>query len=489
MATEDRTLLGRFLERLRERAPLLARYRNDPALFFSERGVRFFDEFERLFTDLYSLNVDKTVLLAPRGGGKTFGAALLATAFFLFRDFDVGIVAGSETQALTLFSYISEWLELKEIEGAVERLRRSDLVGVQGNRIVARTASARSIRGLHLGRGKRGALLIIDEEAEADEAVVRAARYTVRTANPPVILRSSTYHKLTGSFAELVEDHRGQGYELYRWDSFDIASGCRYECEKCPVPEFRESYCKGKAKRAEGWIDIDQIAGEWEDSSREAFEVEVMGMRPSSSGCVITPEAIDRAIVKKEAIHEVDFGRTVCYGCSGCYGGVDWGFAGMTAVVVLGVEGDTVNVLYTEAFHRLGVDAIVERLKELRERFGLREVYADSSHPFENSRLRDEGFAVWGTSSGTLGVPFVSFKEEGVAILSYLFEKDRIEIPEKHTTLIRQLRTWRRDQHGHIVKRNDHFPDALIAAMMKMKIMGVGGGRKPRLYTSSRRFF
>jgi len=487
----NRTLLRDFLERLRASAPLLARYRTDPALFFTERGVRFFAEFKRLFDDLYSLQTQKAVVLAPRGGGKTFGAALLATAFFLFKDFDVGIIAGSETQALTLFSYIAEWLALPETEESIDRLRRSDLVGIDGNRIVAKTASARSIRGMHLGRGKRGALLIIDEEAEADEDVVRAARYTVRTADPALILRSSTYHRLVGSFARLVEDHKSQGYELYRWDSFDIAKPCPYDCKSCPVKEFRSRYCKGKAKESDGWIEADEIIGEWQDTNRETFEVEVMGMRPASAGCVIDPQAIDRAIVKDQGVRE---GWEVCYGCYG----IDWGFAGMTAVVVLGIKGDAVHVLHTEAFHRHGIDTIVQRLKELRDRFGLREVYADSSHPFENARLRDEGFAVWGRppaggasapSSETLGVPFVSFKEEGVAILSYLFEKGRMRIPERHTTLIRQLRTWRRDAQGHIVKKDDHFPDALISAMMKLKLAGIGVSRGPRLYTTSRRRF
>ncbi|TKJ43435.1 hypothetical protein CEE36_03625 [candidate division TA06 bacterium B3_TA06] len=480
----DRTLLRDFLERLRASAPLLARYRTDPALFFTERGVRFFAEFKRLFDDLYSLKTRKAVVLAPRGGGKTFGAALLATAFFLFKDFDVGIIAGSETQALTLFSYIAEWLALPETEESIDRLRRSDLVGIDGNRIVAKTASARSIRGMHLGRGKRGALLIIDEEAEADEDVVRAARYTVRTADPALILRSSTYHRLVGSFARLVEDHKSQGYELYRWSSFDIAKPCPYDCKSCPVNEFRSRYCKGKAKESDGWIEADEIIGEWQDTNRETFEVEVMGMRPASAGCVIDPQAIDRAVIKEGEVRD-----DVCYG--GCYG-IDWGFAGMTAVVVLGIKGDAVHVLHTEAFHRHGIDTIVQRLKELRDRFGLREVYADSSHPFENLRLRDEGFAVWGPSSPsseTLGVPFVSFKEEGVAILSYLFEKGRIRIPERHTTLIRQLRTWRRDAQGHIIKKADHFPDALISAMMKLKLQGIGVSRRPRLHTTSRRRF
>jgi hypothetical protein len=80
----------------------------------------------------------------------------------------------------------------------------------------------------------------------------------------------------------------------------------------------------------------------------------------------------------------------------------------------------------------------------------------------------------------------VSFKEEGVSILSYLFEKGRIRIPDSNTTLLRQLRTWRRDAYGHIIKRNDHFPDALIAAMMKLKLQGVGRKRRSRNITTTK---
>lgn len=474
------------LIRKREKSSL-GHYRQQPRSFFTERGAIFFKEAARLFDDLYSRRVQKAVALAPRGGGKTFGAAALATALFLFKDFDIGIVAGSETQALTLYAYIVEWLELPDIEQfvSIEKLTSTYLVSVRGNRIVARTASTKSIRGLHLGRRVRGALLIIDEEAEAEEDIVRAARYVVRTANPPLILRQSTYHSLTGTFANLVEDHVAQGYELYKWDSFDIAKPCPYECDNCPVSVFREKYCKGKAKNSQGWVDIDEIIGEWKDSPREAFEVESMGLRPASAGLVIQASDIDKA---------VDFGtRTYPSEFDYSWFCIDWGFAGMTAVVILGLTGNKVFVRHIEMFSRHGIDAIIEKLKDLRNQLGIREVFADSSHPFENSRMRDEGFAVWAPKSNfdaTLGVPFVTFKEEGVSILSFLFEKGRIGIPPKYNILLKQLRTWRRDQAGHIVKKDDHFPDALVAGMMKLKNIGIGmGGRKAKIQSFGHRLF
>jgi len=465
----------------------LRQYQKNPRPFFEERGAIFFKEAARLFDDLYSLRVRKAVALAPRGGGKTFGAAALATALFLFKDFDVGIVAGSETQALTLYSYIVEWLEMPVVEQfvSIDKLTTSYLVSLQGNRIVARTASTKSIRGLHLGRKVRGALLIIDEEAEAEENIVRAARYVVRTANPPLILRQSTYHSLTGTFADLVEDHYAQGYELYKWGSFDIAQPCPYECTKCPVSEFRDKYCKGKAKTSNGWIPVAEIMGEWKDSPREAFEVESMGLRPASAGLVIQASDIDRAV----DIGMRGFPKAFDYS----WFAIDWGFAGMTPLIALGMAGNKVFVRHTELYSRHGADEIIEKLKELRERYGIREVFADSSHPFENDRLRNAGFAVWGVkqeAGSTLGVVFNSFKEDGVSILSYLFEKGLIGIPARENVLLKQLRTWRRDQGGHIVKVNDHFPDGLIAGMMKLKIAGIGlGNRGAKIQSLGHRLF
>lgn len=46
----------------------------------------------------------------------------------------------------------------------------------------------------------------------------------------------------------------------------------------------------------------------------------------------------------------------------------------------------------------------------------------------------------------------------------WLFETGRIRIPARYHTLISQLRAWHRSADGRIVKRDDHHPDALVAA-------------------------
>ena len=154
------------------------------------------------------------------------------------------------------------------------------------------TASTKAIRGEHagdvhkrMGGRAHGGIVILDEEAEMDEDVVKAGLKTVRTARPPVIVRSSTLHRTEGTFGQLVDDPMGRGYRLYEWDTFDVSEMCRRSCKRC-IPEFREKYCMGKAKKHRpGWVPIVNIIQDWEGRlSDEDFEVECMGWRPSSEG-------------------------------------------------------------------------------------------------------------------------------------------------------------------------------------------------------------
>ncbi|GAH50435.1 unnamed protein product, partial [marine sediment metagenome] len=78
--------------------------------------------------------------------------------------------------------------------------------GRWGNWIKASPASTKAIRGLH-ARG-RGMLLIMDEEAEMEEAIVRSALKIVKDAKPAIIIRLSTFHKVMGTFADLVDNHK-----------------------------------------------------------------------------------------------------------------------------------------------------------------------------------------------------------------------------------------------------------------------------------------
>ena len=48
------------------------------------------------------------------------------------------------------------------------------------------------------------------------------------------------------------------------------------------------------------------------------------------------------------------------------------------------------------------------------------------------------------------------------------FEPKLVRIPERFKpTLVRDLKNWRRDANGNILKKNDHGPDSLLCAMLE----------------------
>jgi len=59
------------------------------------------------------------------------------------------------------------------------------------------------------------------------------------------------------------------------------------------------------------------------------------------------------------------------------------------------------------------------------------------------------------------------FKEAGAGAVKWFFEKLKIKLPRRFKDLIESLKKWKRDKHGKIVKKNDHFADALLCTMQK----------------------
>ncbi|MCF6191844.1 MAG: hypothetical protein L3J76_01750 [Candidatus Hydrothermae bacterium] len=476
--------LRRFRELLLERDRLRREYADRPVVFLRGLGHRFPPKHRKLFLDVYSGKVHRAAAVAPRGGGKTFLAADLALAFFLFKRWNVIIVAGSLEQAMRVVEYIQDVLGDPEVMADLgEFYETKTLVKdpSHGNWIKAAPASTKAIRGLH-SRG-RPVLLIMDEEAEMEERIVRAALSTVTEASEYRILRISTNHNVYGTFYELVEAPEKHLYRLYRWDGFDI---CRIERMKDGEPDwdhylepYRGIYGEVGIRKAkedlraywralprpegtgeEGWAPFRQkVVENYFTLPREWFEVEEMGGKPSGRGLIIRPEDLEAALVDGvEALPHVPK-----------WVGVDWGFAGMTAVVVLQRVGEEIQVLEALEFSHTLTDEILQALLELHRRYGVREVYADASHPFNNEHIRRAGFLVD-------EVAFSTFKERGVGRLQHLFERGNIRIPRRLQTMIQQLRNWRRDEKGRIVKKDDHFPDALVAGMKRLEGVGIPAG-------------
>jgi hypothetical protein len=63
-------------------------------------------------------------------------------------------------------------------------------------------------------------------------------------------------------------------------------------------------------------------------------------------------------------------------------------------------------------------------------------------------------------------VNFQIEKELGAGAFNAKVDAGLVRIPERHTTLLRQIRNWRREK-GKIVKKDDHGCDAALCFFSK----------------------
>lgn len=497
--------------------------------------------------------------------------AAIEFILWVFRDFDVVNMGGSEMQAANVYDYlrgfmaqfdrgVREWnmtgkapsvTLLKETMQRTVRkvdplnLHTPTLIGEDGETyeftgvplakdsqafVAVLAASAKQVRGPHAGSERRGGLLVVDEEGEVEGSLYNAAKYTVNTARPSIILRTSTYHNAVGTFAEDFENPEIKGFERHRFSLFDVAKVCPYavttpddwarlergearapgdedksvidlpvlqpDCKNCPEPQYfrdvrfvrdartnelrplSQAWCGGAAAYAEnGWIDWPEILQLFrERPNDEDFEVELLGLRPTSLGYVITDrDSIGRAIYPDAECQHLppvrrdSRGRAVGRneGAGECIITIDWGLSGTCAVMCMQNRYDLnppygVRVLIDIAdLGHMGDTLVYDHCDDLRRRFEVNEVWADSSHPYQNKNLAERGYDVH-------IVYFAKYKEHGVGSINMHLAHDAFRFPEDAgRTLVKQLRGWRRDKNGQIVKKDDHFPDSLLCGALR----------------------
>jgi hypothetical protein len=143
--------------------------------------------------------------------------------------------------------------------------------------------------------------------------------------------------------------------------------------------------------------------------------------------------------------------------------GIDWGAAGVTAMVVVQYNVDSsIDVLDYYDMQAPSDTECYDMVGRLCRRYNISLIYADSSHVFQNTHIRNElGIMI-------TPVNFQTQKELGVGVMRMKFERKLVRIPERFKpTLVRDLKNWRRDANGNILKKNDHGPDSLLCAMLE----------------------
>ncbi len=140
--------------------------------------------------------------------------------------------------------------------------------------------SARAIRGRHIHK------LRCDEIEMFDVDVFNAAQFVTQSTNGYIAAMEmlSTMHRPYGLMQRLIDQSKDSGIPIFQWCMWEVIERCSRDrsCSRCPL----DADCQGKARRANGYLKIDDCIAQMRRSSRAGFEAEMLCLRPNLENAV-----------------------------------------------------------------------------------------------------------------------------------------------------------------------------------------------------------
>jgi len=326
------------------------------------------------------------IMKGPRGGGKSkmLGALGFVKWYLQLRNLiDMG---GSLEQARGVYNYFTGHIFASEAIAASlpEEPTMLRTKTDKGNYFRAVAASQKQVRGPHPDN------LFIDEACEVKDELILSAMPMVDSSPTPLVVMTSTFHKIFGLFQETWDRADDLGWARLSWDAFDVVKAfdpAIWDDAKLnrEIPDLAllKQRAKGRNGDPEGWIPVANIIQAWrEKPSIDYFDVEYMGSRPSAEGMVNDPEDVDACVIPELGEYAYVHGADTA-------GGLDWGFQGMTAWDLFMAHKDNVKVqLESRSWSQVRSGIIIADIVEDVLKYRVATIHADASHPFENADLR-----------------------------------------------------------------------------------------------------
>jgi hypothetical protein len=243
------------------------------------------------------------------------------------------------------------------------------------------------------------------------------------------------------------------------------------DCKKCKLTRRKKKKdaegnlinikyfgCNGKAKKAEGWLTLQQVLKIKKKAEIRGhnWRVEFECSRPETRLRVYKTNKIRRALVDRMHVPG-NAQRAV---------GLDWGTSKQCAIVFAIKSTNGLLIPWSDFSVGRDLDYIANTLKAMRMRYGDFVVYADSEQSYGIMYLRKAGFTVE-------SVAFNKYKKQGIENMNSFFNSSRIKIlnVKPNRILYRQLVNYKRDEFGKPIKKDDHGPDALFLAGLRWDFM------------------
>lgn len=275
-----------------------------------ERVCRGHDSPWEYFSRIHMERPPLALVLGPRGGGKSFLAALDTHLRSRWNPgYGTRILGGSRAQSAQVHEALRSMIEMCGDEEIVKKSLRDRTVYENGSEVSILSASSTSVRGPHVPS------LVLDEVDEIAEEIREAALGMCMNRGPhqASVLMMSTWHRLGGPMSGLIERGRAGDFPFYQFCAFEVLercsasrSGARLErCPECPLMawchEDRDLDPEGlpKAKRSNGHYAIDALIQKLRATSLRTFEADYLCRGPKAEGLWFQAFDQNRAVTEE----------------------------------------------------------------------------------------------------------------------------------------------------------------------------------------------
>jgi hypothetical protein len=255
--------------------------------------------------DYFSKLIERPALalvLGPRGGGKSFLSAL-HTHVTSLRNPNHGtrILGGSRAQSEQVYRALRELiLDSGGSDAAgIAKLLGSEAIYRNGSDVAILAASSTSVRGPHVPSLKLDEVDEIDTDCREAAMGMCMARHGV----PASVLMTSTWHKVGGPMANLMDQAGSGAFPLFTFCAFDVLEHCSparsgpyvggkdayLKCPECPIVKWCHSERDRNgdlplAKISHGHYAIDSLIQKVHATSERTFEADYLCKGPRVDG-------------------------------------------------------------------------------------------------------------------------------------------------------------------------------------------------------------
>jgi hypothetical protein len=292
------------------------------------------------------LNAD-AVIWANRGGGKTELAAVATLLDCIFKpNCQVRILGGSGEQATRMFEYLTAFLNSGFGHLLAGPALKTKCRFVNGSKVEVLTQSSTSVRGQHIQK------LRCDELELFDEDVFAAAKFTTQSTKniTGAMELISTMHRPYGLMQKIVSSAPDLGTPIFKWCIWEVIEKCKdRNCSQCCLRED----CREQAKKANGYLKIDDCITQRNRVSRAGWEAEMLCKRPSRENVVFAQFDPDMQV------RSIDYNPVLPL-----YRAIDFGFVNPFVCLWIQVDNDgLVRVIDEYIRSRATIDVHAEEIK------------------------------------------------------------------------------------------------------------------------------